>query len=114
MPTYTLVSAKPSVISSLQDIFNDPEVNKDAKFIGNLLKVFDNNETSLMFRPHLNELKLGFYEGGRSMKKRILTETYINKQRNNKANANGNENKSALSNITQENGSKTFDLLKKL
>ena len=114
MPTYTPVSAKPSIISSLQDIFNDPEVSKDAKFMDNLLKVFEDNETSLIFTPHLNKLKLAFYEGGHSMKKRILTETNVNKQRNSEANANENKNKSALSNIAQENGSKTFDMLKNL
>ena len=48
------------------------------------------------------------------MKKRILTKTNVNKQRNSEANANENKNKSALSNIAQENGSKTFDMLKNL
>ena len=34
VPTNTPVSAKPSVISSLQNICKDPEVNKDANFFG--------------------------------------------------------------------------------
>ena len=44
-------------------------------------------------------------------KKRILTETNINKQRNNKANANENENASALTNIAKEDDSNIFKLV---
>ena len=46
------------------------------------------------------------------MKKRILTETNINKERNNEDNA--NENTSALINITQEDNSNIFELLQNL
>ena len=74
------MSAKPSIISSLQKTCNDPEVNKDAKLFDNLQEVFKDNETSLMFRPHINKVKSAFYEARRSVKKRILTETNVNKQ----------------------------------
>ena len=47
VPTNTPVSAKPSIISSLQNICNDPEENKDTKFLDNLQKVFEDNETNL-------------------------------------------------------------------
>ena len=63
------MSAKPSIISSLQNTCNDPEVNKDAKFLDVLQKVFEDNETSLMFKPHLTKVKSAFYETRRSMKK---------------------------------------------
>ena len=51
-----------------------------------------------MFRPHINKVKSAFYEARRSVKKRILTETNVNKQWYNETNANENE-KSALINI---------------
>ena len=64
-----------SALSHLfQNICNDPEVNKDVKFLDNLRKVFEGNETSIMFKPHLNKVKSAFYEARRSVKKRILTE----------------------------------------
>ena len=47
-----------SALSHLfQNICNDPEVNEDAKFLDNLWKVFEGNETSTMFKPHLNKVK---------------------------------------------------------
>ena len=84
------------MISSLQNVYNDSEVNKDAKFLDNLQKVFEDNETSLMFKPHLNKVKSVFHEARRIVKKRIIIQTNINKQRNNKPNANENGNISAL------------------
>ena len=55
--TNTPVSPKPSVISSLQNICSDPEVNRDAKFWDDLQKLFEDNDTSFMFKPHLNKMK---------------------------------------------------------
>ena len=66
--------AKPSIISSLQNTCDDPEVNKNAKFLDNLQKVFQDNETSLMFKSHLNKAKSAFYKARHSVKKIILTE----------------------------------------
>ena len=59
-PTNTPVSAKPSIISALQNIFNDPEVNKDANFLDDLQKVFEGNETTLMFKFHLKYVTSAF------------------------------------------------------
>ena len=59
-------------------------------------------------------MKLAFYEARRGVKKRILTETNINKQLNNKANANENENTSALINIAKEDDSNIFKLVQNL
>ena len=50
----------------------------------------------------------------RSVKKRIITRTNINKQRDNKANTNENGNTSALINIAQEDDSNIFELLQNL
>ena len=83
MPTNTPVSAKPSINSSLQSTFNDPKVNMDAKFLDNLQKVFEDNETSLMFKPHLNKVKSVFCEARHNMKnnkKYSLKLTLINKE----------------------------------
>ena len=74
--TPVLVSTEPSVIKSLQNICNDPDVNKDAKFLDDLQKVFKENETSLLFKPHLNKMTAAFNEGRRSLKKRILTQIF--------------------------------------
>ena len=117
LPTNTLVSAKPSyneIISSLQNICNHSEVNKDAKCLDNLQKVFDGSEASLMSKPHLNKVKSAFYKAGSSLKKRIFTETNINKQKNNEANENENENTSALISIAQDDDSNIFELLQNL
>ena len=105
------MSAKPSIISSLHNICNDPEVNKDAKFLDNFQKAFKDNDTSFMFKPQLNKVRSAFYEARRSVKKRILTDTNIIKQRNSEANANENESTSALINIAQEDNSNIFELL---
>ena len=60
--TNTPVSAKPSIISSLHNICNDPEVNKDAELLDNLQNIFKDNEASLMLKPHLSKVKSAFYE----------------------------------------------------
>ena len=59
-------------IRSLVNICDDPLINKDAKFLDDLQKVFQNNETSTQFKPHINKIKAGFYEARRSLKKRIV------------------------------------------
>ena len=82
-----------------------------------LQNVFEDNETGLIFKPHLNKVKSTFYEARHSVekkKKRILTETSIHKQRNNKANANKNENTSFLINIAQEDDSNIVKFLQNL
>ena len=76
----------------------------------NLQKKFEDNETSPMSKLQLNKVKSAFYEERRNVKKRILTEIKINKQRNNEANAKENENTSALIIIAQEDHSNIFKL----
>ena len=67
-----------------------------------------------MFKPHLNKVTSAFYEARHNVKKRIFTETNINKQWNKEANANENKNISALVNIVQEYDSNIFELLQNL
>jgi hypothetical protein len=88
-------------IKSLHNMCNDPEVNKDAKFLDDLQKLFQDNETSLQFKPHLNKIKAGFYEGRRSLKKRIITKTKSTDQEN-------------LSEITNEDDGNIFDVLQNM
>ena len=59
-------------------------MSKDAKFLVNLQKVFEDDETSLKFKPHLNKMKSAFYEASvvQKKKKKGITETIVNKQRN--------------------------------
>ena len=109
--TTVLVSTEPSIIKSLQNICNDPDVNKDAKFLDVLQKLFKENETSLMFKPHLNKMKAAFNEGRCSLKKRILTQ--INPSRGNE-NRKDNINENTLIDIAQEDESNIFDLLHNL
>ena len=86
-------------------------MSKNTKFLDNLQKKFEDNETSPMFKSQLNKVKSAFYEARRNVKKRILTEIKINEQRNNEANAKENENTSALIIIAQEDDSNIFKLL---
>ena len=61
IPTATQVPAVPT-IKSLQNICSDPDVNKDARFLNDLQKLFQDSETSLLFKPHLSKIKAGFFE----------------------------------------------------
>ena len=105
IPTTTQVPAVPT-IKSLQNICSDPDVNKDAKFLDDLQKLFQDNKTSLMFKPHLSKIKTGFFEGRGSLKKRILTKT---RQENDHTDSN-EDNKSLLE-IPREDDGKIFDML---
>ena len=53
-----------NTIPSLENVFDDPLINKDAKFLDALQNVFEANETSVIF-------KSAFYEARESIKKRI-------------------------------------------
>ena len=70
--------------------------------------MFEDNDTSVMFKPHLNKMKSDFYEARRIVKKRILTENNVNKQRKDDENANEPKNTNALVNIAQEDDSSNF------
>ena len=89
-------------------------MNRDAKFWDDLQKFFEDNDTSFMFKPHLNKMKSAIYEARRNVKKRILTENNVNKQRKDEENANGPENTNAVVNIAQEDDSNIFELLQNL
>ena len=108
IPTATQVPAVPAVptIKSLQNICSDPDVNKDAKFLDDLQKLFQDSETSLMFKPHLSKIKAGFFEGRRSLKKRILTKT-----RQESDHTNSNEDNDSLLEIASEDDGNIFDML---
>ena len=53
-------------------------------------------------------MKSDFYEARRIVKKRILTENNVNKQRKDDENANEPKNTNALVNIAQEDDSSNF------
>ena len=59
---------KPSIISSLQNICNDPEVKMGVNFLDNLQQVLEENETSLVLQPDL-KVKPAVYGARRSVKK---------------------------------------------
>ena len=58
-------------IASLQNVCNDPEINKDAVFLDEFRKVLEKNETSVLFKPHLNKMKATFFKARRNLEKRI-------------------------------------------
>lgn len=65
-------TANPSnTIPSLANVSDDPLINKDAMFLDALQKVFEENETSVIFKPHLKKMKSAFYEARKGIKKRI-------------------------------------------
>ena len=112
--TPVLVSTEPSVIKSLRNICNDPDVNKDAKFLDDLQKIFKENEASLMFKPHLNKMKAAFNEGRHSLKKRILTQINPSQGNDREKQWKDNINENILIDIAQEDESNIFDLLQNL
>ena len=89
-------------------------MNREAKFLDDLQKVFEDNGTCLMLKPFLSKMKSAFYEARRSVKKIILTENNINKQQKDKENVNESKNTNALVNIPQEDDSNIFELLQNL
>ena len=58
-------------VASLQNVGDDSEINKDAVFLDKFQKMLKKNETSVLFKPHLNKLKATFFEARRNLKKRI-------------------------------------------
>ena len=55
----------------MTNVSDDPLINKDANFLDAVRNVFEGNETSIIFKPHLKKMKAVFYEAQRSIKKRI-------------------------------------------
>ena len=56
-----------------------------------------------MFKPHVNKIKSALYEARPSLKKRILTETNVNKHQNDKAKVIEPKNTKALIDISLKN-----------
>ena len=78
----TVETARSSKIPSLTNITEDPLINKDAKFLDALQLVLEENDTSVIFKPHLKKLKSAFYEARRSIKKRIQDSNFANDTNN--------------------------------
>ena len=97
-----VVNEKSSGIASLQNVSTDPEINKDASFLDAIQKVFEENDTSILFKPHLNKMKLTFYEARRSVKKRIIT-----------SNANQTP-ETNVADIMREDDNNIFDILQNM
>ena len=57
--------------TSLVDICKDEDINKDARFLDAIQKVFDENETSLLFKPNAIKMKLASVDARKGVKKRI-------------------------------------------
>ena len=72
-------------IASLQNLCDDPEINKDAVFLDEFQKVLETNGTSTLFKLHLNKMKATFFEAPRNLKKRTLQRYNCNKGRVNKS-----------------------------
>ena len=63
-------------IPSLTNITEDPLINKDAKVLGALQLVLEENDSSVIFKPHLKKLTSAFYEVRRSIKKYFILKYY--------------------------------------
>ena len=70
----TSVAVNRSQITSLVDIRNDDNINKDARFLDAVKKAFDEYETSTVFKTHTTKMKLAFVDARRSLK-RIIKKT---------------------------------------
>ena len=64
-------SANGGRIATLVDICSDENINKDARLLDGIQKAFNNNESSVLFKPHAKKMKAAFIEARRSVKKRI-------------------------------------------
>ena len=60
-------------LPSQMDVCANPLINKDAKFLDALEDVFESNEISDIFKPHIKKIKSAFYEAQKSVKKCITT-----------------------------------------
>ena len=71
IPMEERASANGSRIASLVDICSDENINRDARLLDAIQKVFNDNESSVLFKPHAKKMKAAFTEARRSVKKRI-------------------------------------------
>ena len=70
-PMEESASVNGSRIASLIDICSDENINKDARLLDTIQKAFNDNESSVLFKPHAKKMKAAFIEARRSVKKRI-------------------------------------------
>ena len=49
-------------IESRQNVCDYPEINKDEVFLDEFQKALEKNETSLLFKPHSNKMKVTFFK----------------------------------------------------
>ena len=70
-PMEESASVNGSRIASLIDICSDENINKDAPLLDTIQKAFNDNESSVLFKPHAKKMKAAFIEARRSVKKRI-------------------------------------------
>ena len=58
-------------VAILENICDDDAVNKDAKFVDNLARVLEENQTTTLFRPHLNKILVAFHAARTQVKRQI-------------------------------------------
>ena len=93
-------------ITSLQNFCDDPEINKDAVFPDEFQKVLEKNETSVLFKPHLNKMKATFFEARRNLKKRITAKIQSQQREG--------EQKQQRTDIMDEDDNSIFELLQNI
>lgn len=54
-------------VTFLVDICKDENINKNAGLLNEINKVFEENETSELFQPHLTKMKLEFVDARRDV-----------------------------------------------
>ena len=64
-------SANGSWIASLVNICSDENINREARLLHVIQKAFDDNKSSVLFKPHAKKVKVDFIEARRSLQKRI-------------------------------------------
>ena len=71
IPKEDSASTNESRIAFLVDICSDENINRNARLLDAIQKTFNDNESSVLFKPHTNKMKAAFIEARRSVKKRI-------------------------------------------
>ena len=79
----TISSASKKEISLLS-FTSDPEIKKDAEFLGKLQQLTEDSGTSKLFIPDMSQFRATFQKDRRSIKKRIETKAPANPQFNKK------------------------------
>ena len=70
IPVEESASANRSRIASLVDICSDENIDRDARLLHAIQKAFNDNESSVLFKPHAKKMKAAFDEARRSVKKK--------------------------------------------